>query len=149
MFGVMIPRRERLPRPLFRLEREMGNLWDRMIGRDEEWMVPTEVFAPPCDVSETEKEFEVKVELPGMKPEDVTVEVKNGELWISGKKEEEKEEKGKTYHRVERRYGEFRRVIPLGEVEVEKIGAKFHDGVLKVTVPKVEEIKPKRIEVKA
>lgn len=148
MLREMIPWRERLPRPLFRLEREMEDLFGRMIGRDEEWL-PADFFTPRYDLAETEAEYEVKVDLPGMKPEDVTVEVKNGNLWITGKKEEEKKEEGKTFHRVERRVGEFRRVIPLGDVEVDKIKAEVHDGVLNVTLPKMEEAKPKRIEVKA
>jgi len=147
MLREMVPWRERLPRPLFRMEREMDDLFGRMIGRGEEWL-PAEFFRPRYDLAETEAEYEVKVDLPGMKPEDVTVEVKNGNLWITGKKEEEKKEEGKTFHRVERRVGEFRRVIPLGDVEVDKIKAEVHEGVLKVTLPKMKEAKPKRIEVK-
>ena len=148
MLRAMVPWREKLPRPLFRFEREMEDLFGRMMGRDEEWL-PADFFRPRYDLAETDAEYEVKVDLPGMKPEDVTVEVKDGNLWIVGKKEEEKKDEGKTFHTVERRHGEFRRVIPLGDVDVDKINAEYHDGVLKVTLPKLEEAKPKRIEVKA
>ena len=107
-------------------------------------------FMPTTDVVESENQFEVTVDLPGLKPEEVNVELKNGNLWISGRREEEKEEKGKTYHRIERRHGEFRRMLPLpSTISEEQIEAKFESGVLKVTVPKTEESKTKHIEVKA
>jgi len=148
MFREMVPWRERAARPLARFEREMENLWDRFFG-DEGWVPTEEGFAPRLDLAETDTQYEVKVDLPGMKPEDVSVEIKDGALWISGKTEEEHEEKGKTYHRVERRFGEFRRVLNLpGKVADHGVDATFHDGVLKVTVPKAEEAKPRRIEVK-
>jgi HSP20 family protein len=107
-------------------------------------------FLPEANLIETEKAVEVTVELPGMKPEEVKVEIKGEQLWITGEKKEEKEEKGKTFHRVERRAGMFRRIFALPvEVEEEKVAAKFTDGVLKVTLPKAEKVAPKQIEVKA
>jgi len=67
-----------------------------------------------------------------------------------GERKHEKEEKGKTYHRIERQHGQFRRIIPLDlPVDADKVGAEYKDGVLHVTVPKSETAKPKRIEVKA
>lgn len=143
MLRTLVPSLERSPlRPLIRFEREMENLMERLGG----W----EGFEPKVNVAETEKEFEITAELPGLKPEEVTVEIRNGDLWISGERKEEKEEKGKTWHRVERRYGEFRRTIPLPEaVAKEKVEATFSEGVLKVIVPKTEEAKPRHIEVKA
>jgi HSP20 family protein len=103
-----------------------------------------------CNLAETENHYEVTVELPGMKPEEFNVELRNGELWITGERKEEKEEKGKTWHRMERRYGEFRRVfrLPLA-VEAEKVTAEYKEGILRIAVPKVAEAKPKRVEVKA
>jgi len=137
-----------LPRTLARLENEMEGLMERFFG-PEEWK-GWEVFAPDMNVAETEERYEVTVELPGMKPEDFTVELKNGQLWISGEKKEEREEKGKTFHRVERRYGEFRRVIPLPTpVEEGQIEAQYKDGVLHVILPKAAEARPKHIQVKA
>jgi HSP20 family protein len=148
MFGTLVPRVERLPRPLVRLEREMENLMDRLFNpEDGRWLVG---FVPAANVAETETGYEVSLELPGMKPEEFKVELKNGELWVTGEKREEKEEKGKTFHRVERSYGEFRRVIPLpGEVAEEKIAADYKEGVLRILVPKTEEAKPRRVEVRA
>ncbi|HVA45615.1 MAG TPA: Hsp20/alpha crystallin family protein [Pirellulales bacterium] len=148
MFGTLVPRVERLPRPLVRFEREMENLMDRFFAPEEgRWLVG---FVPAANLAETETGYEVALELPGMKPEEFKVELKNGELWVSGEKKEEKEEKGKTFHRIERTYGEFRRVIPIpGKVAAEKIAAEYKEGVLRISVPKTEEQKPQRVEVKS
>ena len=116
---------------------EMG-----MFGRDGK-------FLPEANIAETDKAVEVTVELPGMKPEEVKVELRDGALWITGEKKEEKEEKGKTFHRIERRAGAFRRGFTLPtEVEEGKVEAKFEGGVLHITLPKAEKVAPKRIEVK-
>jgi len=107
-------------------------------------------FAPRANFAETDKHYEVSVELPGLKPEDVHVEFKDGQLWISGERQAETEEKGKTFHRVERRYGQFRRVIGLGrDIVSEDIEAEYKNGLLTVTVPKAAAVQPKRIDVKA
>jgi HSP20 family protein len=133
-----------------RMEGDMEDLMERFWGGDGGWLATRPGVLPTTDLVETENQFEVTVDLPGLKPEEVDVELKNGELWISGKREEEKEEKGKTYHRIERRHGEFCRVLSLpSTINVEKIDAKFENGVLKITVPKSEEVKTKHIEVKA
>ena len=158
MLGSLVPWRERslltstdrFSRMMNRMEGEMEDLMERFSGGDGGWLTTTSSCLPTTDLVETEKQFEVTVDLPGLKPEEVKVELKNGELWISGKREEEKEEKGKTYHRIERRHGEFRRVLLLpSTISEEKIDAKFENGVLKITVPKSEEVKTKHIEVKA
>jgi len=89
-------------------------------------------------------------ELPGLKPEEVNVELSAGCLWISGNKQEESEEKGKTYHRVERRHGEFRRMVQLPTaVEENNVKARFEHGVLTVTIPKSKQAKTKRIPIKS
>ena len=158
MLGSLVPRRERslLPtsdrfgRMLGRMEEEMEDLVERFWGGDAGWLAGRPSFLPTVDLVETENQFEATVDLPGLKPEEVVVELKNGDLWISGKREEEKEEKGKTYHRVERRHGEFRRVLSLpSTIKEENIEAKFENGVLRIIVPKSEEAKTKQIEVKA
>ncbi len=84
-----------------------------------------------------------------MKPEDLNVEYRDGTLVIAGRKAEEKEEKGKTFHRVERYAGEFRRAIALPQaVDQEHVEAHYADGVLRVTVPKAEAAKPRQIAIK-
>ncbi|MBX9788296.1 MAG: Hsp20/alpha crystallin family protein [Pirellulales bacterium] len=147
MFGTLIPRRESAA--FDRLEREMHGLVDRFFGGDGGWLVPTTQFMPNMNIAESETAFEVTTELPGLKPEEFQVEFKNGELWIVGESKEEKEERGKTWHRVERRHGEFRRVVPLPEtVNPDKAEATYRDGVLKVTVPKSEKAQPKHVPIK-
>jgi HSP20 family protein len=102
-----------------------------------------------ANVAETETGFEVTLELPGMKPEEFHVEFRDGALWITGEKKEEHEKQGKTYHRLERRYGEFRRVFRLPvAVNEEMVTAEYKEGILRVAVPKIAEVKPKRVEVK-
>ena len=158
MFSPLVPRRERslfpntdrMTRMLGRVEGEMQDLVDRFWGGEVGWPTANASFAPTIDFVETEGGFEVTVDLPGLKPEEVNVELKDGDLWISGKRDEQKEEEGKTFHRVERHHGEFRRVLPLpAAIDEEKIDAKFEDGVLCITVPKTQEAKPKRIDVKS
>jgi HSP20 family protein len=145
----MVPWTRRLPRPLENFENEFAGMMERFFG-PEEGFNGLEKFAPRSNLAETENGFEVTVELPGMKAEEFNVEFKNGELWITGEKKEEKEEKGKTWHRVERHYGEFRRIFALpAPVNEEKVVAEYKEGVLRVTVPKAEAVKPKKIEVKA
>lgn len=158
MLGSLVPWRERslfpttdrFSRTMGRMEEEMEDLMERFWGGDGGWLTPKSGFLPTVDFVETENQFEVTVDLPGLKPEEVNVELKDGDLWISGKREEEKEEKGKTYHRVERRHGEFHRVFPLpSSIHEEQIDAQFESGVLKIIVPKSEKAKTKHIEVKA
>ncbi len=132
-----------------RLEGDMENLFERFFGPVERPLMGFEGFVPRTNVVETDGEFEVTVELPGMKPEEFDVELKEKSLWITGEKHEEEEEKGKTYHRIERSHGEFRRVIPLSTtVDESKITAEYHEGVLTVRVPKAEDVQPKHIEIK-
>ena len=108
-------------------------------------------FAPCVDVSETDKEITVSVELPGMQPEDINVTLDRNNLMISGEKHAEKEEKGERYYQLERSYGSFRRTIPLPtEVDQGRVDANFRRGVLKVKLPKTAKAQEKsgRITVK-
>lgn len=148
MLANLTPRKLRVP--FFgELERELPALWERFVG-PEEWMGFGHGFTPRTNVVETPEKFEVSLELPGMRPEEFKVEVQAGELWISGEKKEEKEEKGKTFHRVERRFGEFKRVIPLpANVNTEKVAAEYKEGVLRIALPKTEEAKGKMVPVTA
>jgi len=106
-------------------------------------------FLPEANVSETDKAIDVSIDLPGMKPEDVKVELHDRTLTISGERKEENEEEGKTFHRVERRSGSFCRSFSLPmEVDEGSVDAKFEHGVLKIVLPKTEKAAPKKIEVK-
>lgn len=129
--------------------RMFGDRWLPMLRPG--WMEETwgTAFSPHANMVETPAGYEVTAELPGMKPEEFKVEVKDGELWITGEKQEETKAEGKRFHKVERRYGKFERAFGLPTaVKEEGITAEFKDGILKVTVPKAEEVQPKPIEVK-
>jgi HSP20 family protein len=107
-------------------------------------------FVPTLNVAESDNAYEVTVDLPGVKPEDVSVELHENQVTISGKREVEHEEMGRTFHRIECRSGEFRRVVALPvPVDETKISADYHQGVLKVVLPKSEKVKPTRITVKS
>jgi len=108
-------------------------------------------FAPKLDVSETDKEITLSAELPGMEPADIQISLDRNTLTISGKKQEQKEEQGERFYRVERSYGSFHRSIPLpGEVDEDKIEASYKRGVLTVEMPKTKQAqeKKKRISIK-
>lgn len=115
---------------------------------DQELMTVAE-WAPLVDITEDDKEYLIKAELPEVKKDEVKVTVENGVLTITGERKFEKEEKGKKYHRVERAFGSFVRSFTLpDDADANKVNAEFKDGVLKVHVAKSEAAKPKQIEVK-
>ena len=99
---------------------------------------------------ESEKEITVSAELPGMDSKDIDISYTGGMLTISGEKRQEKEDKGKTYYRTERSYGYFTRSVQLPcEVDLDKVDAKFKNGVLQVSLPKIiESGECRRITVK-
>ncbi len=131
-----------------RLSTLFGRAPVRKNGEKQESLTVAE-WSPLVDISEDEKEYLIKAELPEVKKEDAKVSVQNDVLTISGERKYEKEEKGKKYHRVERAYGSFERSFTLPEdADASKIAAEFKDGVLKVHLPKSEKPKPKSIEVK-
>lgn len=106
-------------------------------------------WVPTADITEDEKEYLIKAELPDLRKEDVKVTVENGVLTISGERKFEKEEKKKKYHRVERAYGRFVRSFTLpDDADANGVKADFKDGMLFVHLPKNEKAKPKQIEVK-
>jgi HSP20 family protein len=91
---------------------------------------------PAIDVYEEDNVFKVQADLPGMKADDVKVEVSDGRMVLSGERKQEHEEKGEGFYRSERSYGSFRRMIPLPEhAEIDKAEAEFHDGELRIEVP--------------
>ena len=123
-------------------------------GFFEDWSVPSlfgddKTWIPAFDISENEKEYVVTTELPGLDPKEIDVTFSEGMLTVKGEKKQEKEDKGENYHRIERHYGAFHRSFRIpGEIKADKVDANFKDGVLKLALPKAEESKPKKIEVK-
>jgi HSP20 family protein len=120
--------------------------FDRLVGR----AFARNAWVPALDVRESEDRYEVTMDLPGLEPDAVSVTFEDGILTVSGKREFASEERGETYHRIERSYGTFARSVGLPHTtDAEKIQASFDKGVLTVSVPKVEAAKPRTIEVKA
>jgi HSP20 family protein len=106
-------------------------------------------WSPSVDISEDDKEWLIKADLPQVKKEDVKVTVENGVLTVTGERKFEKEEKDKKYHRIERSYGNFFRSFTLPEgAEGGKVSAEFKNSVLELRLPKNEKAKSKAIEVK-
>jgi HSP20 family protein len=106
-------------------------------------------WAPAIDVQETEGEYLIKADLPAVKKEDVKVSVEDGILAVEGERQQEKEEKGRKFHRIERSYGRFvRRLAVPTDVDQSKVAAEFKDGVLNVHLPKSAIAKPRAIDVK-
>jgi HSP20 family protein len=107
-------------------------------------------WVPPLDVYETGDTLVVTVELPGIEPGAVEVSVEDSTLTVTGSREFSHEAEEQNYHRIERRYGAFSRSLRLPQTaDAEKVDARFDKGVLTIEVPKREEAKPRRIEIKA
>lgn len=137
-------------RELEAMQNRIGTLWGRpLLAPNGEETITTTEWSPLVDVSEDDKEYLVKAELPEVKKEDVKVTLVDGTLHISGERKFEKEEKNRKYHRIERAYGSFERVFVLPEgTKPEAINASFHDGLLEVHLPKSAEPKGNAVEVK-
>jgi HSP20 family protein len=129
-----------------RLNRVFGEMPLRRLEEETPFFAK---WTPAVDIQETDKEYLIKAELPEIKKEDVKVEVLDGTLTIEGERTQEKEEKGKKFHKIEREYGKFMRQFALPpDVIAEKLEADFKDGMLNVHLPKAAVAKPKAIEVK-
>ena len=138
--------------PLEDLSQDMERVFDSLLGRTVGTMLRTgdrDRYVPSLDVSETKDAYLVHVDLPGVDPADVKVEMHDGKLAISGKRETKTEDKDRNFHRVERSRGSFFRALSVeGEVDVDNIEAKYEHGVLNITLPKVAKQQPKKIEIK-
>ncbi|MGB3454939.1 MAG: Hsp20/alpha crystallin family protein [Litorimonas sp.] len=134
------------------MQREMSDMFNRaqsLIDQDDEHSGGS-FFSPAIDHHETDSEFRLSLELPGVKRDDVDVSIENGQIRISGDKKSryQKSEDGRTS--TETRYGRFQRVLPLPEnVDDDNVEATFEDGVLELTLPKMHEAKPqsRRVEI--
>jgi len=136
--------------PFRALQAEMEDMLSRFSERwGGEGALSEAMRIPPMDVSENDNEVQITMDVPGMKPEEIDIEVTGNMVHVRGEHKEEKEEKGRTYRRVERRAGSFSRSIELPcEVKEENVAAEYKDGVLKLTLPKCEEAKTHKIKVK-
>jgi HSP20 family protein len=132
----------------FRDMTQVQNQFNRLV--DQVWSGRQESWLPAVDVFDTKDSVVLKAELAGMDPDEIQIEVEDNVLTIKGERKFEETVDEERYYRVERRFGSFQRNLALPQgVKPEDISAAYEDGILTVTVPKVEEEKPKRIEVKA
>ena len=114
---------------------------------DEKLQQPS--WTPLVDVLEDGKEYLIKLETPEVKKEEITVKVQDGVLRVEGERKQEREDKSKRYHRVERLYGHFSRCFALpDDADTEKVSAEYADGILRIRVAKTEKPQPRQIEVR-
>jgi HSP20 family protein len=127
------------------------NLLDRFF---EDWHVPSifgeqREWVPAFDIYENDKNYVLKAEIPGINPKELDVSLTDGLLTVKGEKRKESEERGETYHRIERRYGAFERSFHVPDsIQADRVGAEYRDGILTLTLPKVERRRVRQIDVK-
>jgi HSP20 family protein len=157
--GSELPVRREENNPFLSLHRSMNELFDHFFrdfgGAFEQpaWSrASTALVSPSVDIAETDSEIAITADLPGLEEKDIEVSLDNDVLTIRGSRKEEREEKRKNYHLMERSYGSFQRTlhVPAG-VDKDKVKASFKNGVLNVTLPKLPEAKAARrkIEISA
>jgi len=137
--------------PMFQLRTGIDKLFEDFFSQDK-MLAPFRTngkLLPAIDVKETEEAITVDAEMPGLKQEEIKVNVEEGILTISAERKEEKDEKAKNVHRLERYYGQMERKLALpASVEEGKVEALYKDGVLRITMPKKASAKPKAVTVK-
>lgn len=133
-------------RDMLSLRADMDRLFSSLFGGIHEEREG--LWAPIVDIEEDNDNITVKAEIPGMNKDDIKVSVQSNILTITGERKQESETKNKTFHRVERSYGRFSRMITLPtDVDSDKVKANYKDGILSITLPKPETVKPKQVDV--
>jgi HSP20 family protein len=140
-------------RDLTTLQERMNRLFSESYrtqqGSEDDWALGG-TWAPAVDIYEQDHNIVIKAELPGVDPKDVDIRLDNNVLTLKGERKLDSEVKKENYHRVERAYGVFTRSFTLpNTVDANNIKAEFKDGVLRITLPKREEAKPKQIQIQA
>jgi HSP20 family protein len=136
-------------RELTSLQSEMNRLFNTAFDTPQ-GNAPARRWAPPMDLLETDEHFVLRADLPGVSEEDVTIELEDTVLTVSGERKAEHEANGEGFHRVERSFGRFSRSLTLPKgVDAESVSAAFDQGVLEVRIPKPAERKPRRISIGA
>lgn len=155
MSTALSRRLSRAMQPLFAsdpfggLQKEMDDLLSRFQADWSGEQLPS-ITIPAADLFETDDALTIRMDMPGLKAEEINIEVSGNTIRISGEHNEEKEEKGKTYHRIERRTGSFARAMSLPvPVKEDKVNAECKDGVLTITLPKTEAAKTHKVTVKS
>jgi HSP20 family protein len=135
---------------LITLQDRMNRLFDESVRnvRPGDEALSSAIWSPAVDIYETEDEVVVKAELPEVNQKDIDIQIENNTLILRGERKFNKETKKENFHRIERAYGAFSRSFTLpSSINQEKISADYKDGILKISMPKREETKPKQIKV--
>lgn len=138
-------------RDLLSIQDEMNQVFRRAIGQGGQGESSAEgrLWAPAIDISERKDAYIVTAEVPGVRPEDLDVSLEDGVLTIKGERQFSQESSEQQWHRVERHYGAFRRTITLpSRTKADEIEASFENGLLEVIVPKAEEARPRKIQIR-
>jgi HSP20 family protein len=147
-FGGVVERWD--PFRISGIQGEVNRLFDDFFGRTSATTPAAgeRTWAPPVDIWETKDNLVLAFEIPGMREKDLSVTMTGDHLTVKGERRFDRDVKEESYHRLERVYGRFERTIQLPlEVQADKIRAAYRDGVLEVTLPKAEEVKPKEIKI--
>jgi HSP20 family protein len=130
--------------------RELQQLQQRMNRLFEGGEGGAQLWAPVVDVTENENEIVLEAELPGMKKDEIDIQLNGDTLTLRGERQLEQSQKDEQYHRVERQYGAWQRSFQIEiPIDAQKVSADYESGVLTVRLPKAEEIKPRQIEIKS
>jgi HSP20 family protein len=138
-------------RDLLSLQDRMDRLFEENVTRNNafEEALTTGIWSPVVDIYETDEKVIIKVELPGMTKSDVVIEINGNNLVLRGERKFQKDIREENYHCIERSYGMFSRSFALPDtVDRDNVVANFVEGILEITIPKVEGAKPRQIEIK-
>lgn len=142
------PLRDPMLELLYNLERRMGRGFTDPVFYETPDVTSTAAWTPMVDIFEEPDALRITAEIPGVKPEDVKISVEGNMLTIAGTKQQVAEEKAERVYRYERTYGTFERSFTLpATVDVERIKASYDNGVLQLTLPKVEKAKPRLVKI--
>ncbi len=138
-------------RNLSGLQNEIDRVFDRFFPsreQDQDDSSPQAVWRPRMDLIETEEAYRLHLDMPGMSTDDIKISYQDNELVVSGERTSKRADEGEEFVRVERSFGQFRRAFTLPRtVDADSISATYENGVLTVTVPKTETVKPRQIEI--
>lgn len=138
----------RVSDPFTAIRREMNDLFANIWGPNGNGTLQAS-FAPALDVAEKDNCFELHMDIPGMETKDIDLQVQGNTVTVTGSRKEEKEEKGKTFHRIERSSGSFSRTVTLPcNVAEKEVAAEYTNGVLSMVLPKSEDARPKKVSIK-
>ncbi|MGA2586097.1 MAG: Hsp20/alpha crystallin family protein [Candidatus Aminicenantales bacterium] len=136
-------------RDMVTLREKMNRMFeDVFAGRSEDKELSASTWAPAVDIFETESELMMTVEVPGIDEKDIEIKIEDNTLTLKGERKFEKETKEENYHRIERSYGSFYRAFTLpNSIDPDKIQAEHENGVLKITMAKRQELKPRKVKI--